>query len=497
MSWPGQYSVACPVYGSTPRVESGRDPLHRRAGIDAAKTTDENRKHWNSVDNFAPVSQLTPAVRQILRNRSRYEFINNSFYTGAVRTLINDTVGRGPRLRMTTDDDKFNANIDSLWKDWASASDWGLNCRVMIGVDIVAGDCPALYYDSKRLDKLGIPVTLALKLYEPDQMAHKISDPPDRYSDDGVDCDSNGEPIRYRFLRVHPGDQRTPTFQMLDDPYEPVDVLHWFVPTRPGQLRGYPLFTSALGVFAQLRRFTMATLSSAEIAAMLAGVMQSGLPWDGSNPMVDQERWFDTVELVRGSLISLPPGVTASQFKPEQPTTNYQMFVSAKLREISRCSGIPFGKIAGDYSQYNYSSSKAEDAPYWCDREVIRDAFESKVCNPFLYRWFDFARFAIPQLAAFRGKWWQLPHVWEYDARPTSDAVKDATADELNLTNGSDSLDAIASRDGTTVDRLIADRKRTKEKFEAAGLPLPPWLAGSPAPARSGDGVPANLGTAQ
>jgi capsid protein len=55
-------------------------------------------------------------------------------------------------------------------------------------------------------------------------------------------------------------------------------VLHWFTPDRFGQLRGIPEITPALPLFAQLRRYTLATLTAAEIAAMLAGVMQTNLP---------------------------------------------------------------------------------------------------------------------------------------------------------------------------------------------------------------------------
>jgi capsid protein len=114
------------------------------------------------------------------------------------------------------------------------------------------------------------------------------------------------------------------------------------------------------------------------------------------------------------------------------------------------------------------------------------------VFDPWLYLWLDFARFALPGLAAFRGKWWELKHAWQYDAKPTSDPVKDATGDELNLTNGTDTLADIAAREGVTEDELLDKRLATKQKFEARGLPLPPWLAGVPAAPRPGDGVPQN-----
>jgi capsid protein len=191
-------------------------------------------------------------------------------------------------------------------------------------------------------------------------------------------------------------------------------------------------------------------------------------------------------------LMTLPPGAKISQFKAEHPTTNYDMFVNAKLREAGRVLCVPFGKMAGDHSRYNYSSGRLDDAPYWADRDIERQGLEAKAFNPMLYLWCEFAKFAIPGLIRYEREWWKLKHSWHYDARPTSDPVKDATGDELNLTNGSDTLAAIAARDGTTVEALLDQRQREKKMFEERGLPLPPWMAGQPAPGRPGDGMPQN-----
>lgn len=458
---------------------------HRRAGFDAAKTTDENRKHWANADALAPVSQLTPGVRATLRNRARYECENNAYAAGLVRTLVNDTVGRGARLQLLTDDPQLNAKAEDLWRAWSVASDFALTSRIAVGVRYVAGETFAVFRDSKNLDRLGLPVTIDVKLIEPDQVADSSS--PfglgTSTGDDGIECDADGDVVAYRVLRRHPGDLRVYSGRDTADRVPAADVLHWLIPRRPGQLRGETPLAPALPIFAQLRRFTAATLTAAEVAAMLAGVLEMPVPaGEAANTEVAA---MDTVEMVRGMLLTLPAGAKASQFKAEHPTTNYEMFVSAKLRECGRCLNVPFGKMAGDHSRYNYSSGRLDDAAYWTDRDVERQAFEVKFLDPFLYRWLDFARFVIPELAAFRGRWWSLKHQWQYDARPTADPVKDATADELNLTNASDSLDAIAARDGTTVEALLDARKRTKEMFLERGLPLPPWLAGVTAPART------------
>lgn len=456
----------------------------RRSGHDAARTTDENRRHWSNVDALAPVSQLTPAVRKTLRDRARYECLNNSYMAGAVRTLVLDTVGTGARLQMLTDDAALNANIEDLWRVWSAAVDWPLESRVACGVRYVSGECFGILTESKRLDDLGIPVPLRVRLIEPDQVTHGINlgSILTTNGDDGIDCDEEGDPVAYHLLKSHPGDHRAFVGRFETQKIPAANVLHWFIPERPGQLRGVTPFAASLPIFAQLRRFTQATLTAAEIAAMLAGIIeQPDVPAPDGSPG-EALPAMDTVEMVRGMLLTLPPGAKATQFKPEQPTTNYDMFVNAKLRECGRAVCMPFGKIAGDHSRYNYSSGRMDDAPYWDDRDCERQALEAKFFDPVFYRFLDFARFVIPKLATFQGKYWQLKHAWHYRAKPSSDPVKDANGDLLNLSNGTDTLAAIAARDGTDWEALLNQRARERDAFESRGLPYPQWLTGGATP---------------
>ena len=48
-----------------------------------------------------------------------------------------------------------------------------------------------------------------------------------------------------------------------------------------------------------MRRFTAATLTAAEVAAMLAGVLETPLA-PGEQP-INSEKMWDTIELVRGT----------------------------------------------------------------------------------------------------------------------------------------------------------------------------------------------------
>jgi capsid protein len=312
-------TITCPVYAApaTVRPSSPTAPV-RRSGYDIAKTTKENQNHWRDADGLAVTSQLTPAVRKKQRDRARHEFINNPYLRRAVRVLVNDTVGRGPRLQLLTADDGLNRDVGDLWRLWAKQARWGQTARVLCGVRWLAGECFALPFDSLKLDRMGLPVTLSLRLYEPEQVAHPYGQPWDQSEgDDGVEVDGNGEPLNYLFLKRHPGDMRG----MLGNGsqrftrYKAADVIHWYEAERPGQLRGSCPLSSALPIFAQLRRYAMATLTSAEVAAMLAGVLESDLPPGEPFAGVGVEDAFDTIELVRGTLLTLPSGYKASQFQ--------------------------------------------------------------------------------------------------------------------------------------------------------------------------------------
>jgi hypothetical protein len=231
----------CPTSATRSSRPSPTAPPARRAGYDAAKTTNENRKHWAEADALAPVSQLTPAVRRTLRNRSRYECPEQR-----LRRRPDPHAGRrhgrhGP------------AAADAHRRRRPQRRGRGPLAVVVVrhqpplndpdpgGVKYVAGECFASSGTRKRLEKLGYPVTLDLRLVEPDQVT------------DGF----GGQPLpdhrrrRGRLRRRRRGGRATrssgitrattapswaPSAGRRRIPAE--NVLHWFQPERPGQLRG-------------------------------------------------------------------------------------------------------------------------------------------------------------------------------------------------------------------------------------------------------------------
>ncbi|NBX72767.1 MAG: hypothetical protein EBQ89_00515, partial [Alphaproteobacteria bacterium] len=63
-----------------------------RARFDAAESLDD-RRHWANSDWLSLDGALTPVVRRTLRNRARYERLNNSYLAGICETLAFDLIG--------------------------------------------------------------------------------------------------------------------------------------------------------------------------------------------------------------------------------------------------------------------------------------------------------------------------------------------------------------------------------------------------------------------
>jgi hypothetical protein len=95
------------LLGVQPPVTSDR-PAEIQATFDLAQTTVHNRRHWANADSLAARASMSPAVRSIVRKRSRHEFDNNSWYSGILRTAANHIIGCGPRLQVLTTNHEAN-----------------------------------------------------------------------------------------------------------------------------------------------------------------------------------------------------------------------------------------------------------------------------------------------------------------------------------------------------------------------------------------------------
>ena len=347
---------------------------------DAAQTSHENRRHWAMTDGYSADSSLTPDVRRTLRNRSRYETSNNSYAKGIVLTLAGDTIGTGPRPQIQTGNDQLNRKIEQSFAKWADQIGLAEKLRCMRMTKAVDGEVFALLVDNPELKH---PIKLDLSLIEAERVTSPLVSWDWKKLVDGIELDENGNPSIYYVLKHHPGDQ----MGNLDE-FEKVsadNVIHWYRLNRPEQHRGLPELTPALPLFAQLRRYTLAVLASAETAADFAAVIYTDSPAGGEATPATP---FDVVSLEKRMAVTLPDGWKLGQLKTEQPTTNYPDFKREILGEIGRALQIPINIVTGDSSRHNYASGRLDHQSYHRAIRIEQDHCATVVLNRIFRAWY-------------------------------------------------------------------------------------------------------------
>jgi lambda family phage portal protein len=449
-----------------------------RARYDAAVTNDENRRHWANADNLSANAANSPDVRRLLRNRARYEVANNSYARGIVLTLANDVIGTGPRLQMLTADAEANRRTEQEWMTWSRAVGLPEKLRTLRMARASDGEGFATLINNPALPT---PVQLDLKLIEADQVTTPDLFGLEPNAIDGIVFDRFGNPVEYHILKQHPGD---PTGTLYGD-YLRVparNVIHYFRRDRAGQGRGIPDITPALPLFAHLRRYTLAVITAAEIAALPGGVLYTDAPANGEAESVEP---MDLIELERGMLMTMPGGWKMSQLEASQPTTTYAEFKREILNEIARCLNMPFAISAGNSSGYNYASGRLDHQMYFKAIRVEQAHLEAVVLDRILAAWLDEAALLPGYLPALcrssaepcvgpgsRAVPWPA-HTWFFDGHEHVDPLKESSAQALRLANHTTTYADEYARRGLDWETQLRQRAKELELMSQLGLPLP------------------------
>jgi capsid protein len=402
-------------------------PREVRSAYDIAQTTDANSRHWRNADGLSPRAANTPEIRKTIRERARYEVLeNNSYGKGMVLTLANDTIGTGPRLQLRLNDREVNTKTEAQIAGWAAEVRLAEKLRSLRVCKAVDGEGFAHFTTNPLLRN---QVKLDLALSEADHFTPPFASQflLSRALDDGIEYDAAGNPVWYYRRKAHPGGDAL--FTMESEKLPASQVIHLFRIDRPGQRRGVSEISTALPLFAQLRRFTLATLTAAEFAASQNAVMETS----GSAQVdpADVEA-LDSIPFEHGGLLTLPKGWKANQLKAEHPTTTYQMFKTQIIQEMARCLNMPFNVAAGDSSGYNYSSGRLDHKTYFKSIRVERHYWEVTCLDRIFLEWLREASlipgYLPPELQQFGRLGILPPHEWFWDGDEDVDPQKSAAA---------------------------------------------------------------------
>ena len=432
-------------------------PKWIRSRFDAAQTTKDNARHWAAAEFLSADAEADSATRKILRTRARYEVQNNSYARGIVSTLANDTIGTGPRLQMLFDDKELNKEIERDFAAWAKRVHLAAKLRTVRMAQCQDGEAFIILVQNPNLRS---DVKLDLQLVEADRVTDSELHS-DSSSVDGITFDPFGNPKSYKVMKSHPGGDGGFGIETVSVNAE--NMVHLFRQDRPEQHRGIPEITSALPLFAHLRRFTLAVVSAAEAAADFAGVLYTDAPANGEADAVEA---MDSIQLERNMLLTMPGGWKMAQVDPKQPVTTYGEFKREILNEISRCLNIPFNIAAGNSSGYNYASGRLDHQTYYKALKVDRSHIEVVVLDRILELWIAEWRLVKRRLME-KG---EFLHMWMWDGQEHVDPQKEANAQSVRLQSRTTSLASEYAKQGKDWETELRQIAREKELMEELGI---------------------------
>lgn len=404
------------------------------AAYDAASFGGLMANAWANADNLSADEANSPAVRQVLRSRSRYECLEaNSFLLGAIGTVVDVLIGRGPRLQMQLKDTALNRKIESLWWRWCRAVRYAEYLRTLAKARIVDGEGYGLRTTSSTVP-VGLP-TLFPRNIETERVTSQYAAL--GYGSDLVDgmrLDTAGEVVSY-FIHEQIG-------QYL--PSKPREVsrdqmTHLFRRQRPGQHHGVPELTPSLPLCNLLRQWTLATVTAARTAAKHSALLESqASAVNESGQSITPLQPFDYEEIDYDMLTALPIGWKLLQMKAEQPITNYEMFRDCLLGEIVRPLGAPLNLVLGSSAKWNYASTQADRIAFANKIRIERDELEiEEIDRTFAAFCDELLMMGLVPADIWEGELpGEIPHAWFWDSMPDADPQTLASARETNLKTG-------------------------------------------------------------
>jgi capsid protein len=411
------------------------------ARYDAARTTPDNARHWANADNLSAQAANNPHVRAITKYRARYEAANNGYAKGIPRTLAVDLVGRGPRLEVASPSTDFNRTFESQFNAWSKAVRLWSKLRTARRSRATDGEVFLMLSPDPTVRHA---VKWNVVLVESDRVATPDLFIEDPLRTDGIEFDPYGNPVFYHLLRQHPGD--IGAFRGWDYDRIPARfMLHWFEVDRVGALRGITEFATSVSPFAEMRRYSRATVKQKEIQASITGFLEQEVVGTDDPDGIED---FTELDLEMGVFQALPSGVKATPMPASSSTVDDYSGVKRELMNEAVRPWCMSENVATCTSKdYNFSAGKLDHRLYGNVIDVERDDCEDMVLDPIVRFWFDVAW----NSRLFEGTAVDLvdwSHEWEWPRPVDIDPKVTAAADRSDIEVGIVSVSTVQKRRG-------------------------------------------------
>lgn len=406
--------------------------------------------------------------RRKLVDRAR-ELERSNLLAGALLDRsVEAVVGDGFTLRAQTSDPDWNARVEALWRDW-SEDEAAVDAR---GISTFP-ELLMLLYRSRIRDGDAALLLLGdgtLRIVESDE----ISAPSGGYTRtdhvDGVDLDSRGRPVRFYVYdsrsKVLWADRRFSPARLA---IPAAQIAFLARRTRYSQTRG---LTSFLGAFVALEQLD-GTIEAVTVAHRMAAAF--GLVIKRNGPMLGLRAATDSsgqasrqLHIEPGAIARLDTNEEIQQVQAEHPTTNTFEHIRVLIRLVGTRFGIPLEVILGDYSQSNFSNTKA--AMNAARRTWSREQDKLGRAGSKVYRWRVLNWIEQGLLPAREDA---FAHRWLKPGWPWIDPVAEIQAAQAGIDCGLDTRADACARLGIDFERhVVPQLAHEREVLERAGIAI-------------------------
>lgn len=355
----------------------------KAVALDAFRNNKDN--DWSFLDNKNLNESLTREARSKIRNRARYETLNNPYAFGTALTVCNSVCPSVPHIQLASNE-KEAAELNAIEDDfytWCLAVRLDEKVRALRFAKLQDGESFAILHDNEHLEEDDVNVHLDFTPIDCSRVrAANFDDAYNPLNMDGIEIDEWGAPKNYTVFNSTEAANLDNSYKE----YPAAQVLHWFRRSTPEQYRGVSELAPALLTLAYLRRYSYATVRGAELAANIALLLKTDAI-DASIETTSGSAFLEARNSLGTGLI-LPSGFDATQLKPELPTNNYGMMIDELLGSVGSSIGVPRLIIRKSAGGFTYASAKVDLSEMERFISIERAELVRSVLNKIFNAWF-------------------------------------------------------------------------------------------------------------
>lgn len=326
-----------------------------------ASSTGARLGSWGS-NSISPTGTDASELAR-LRNRSRDMERNTPWTNRAFTADVANEIGTGIVPKPNTPNKELNTELKELYKDWLPFADAD-GVLSAYGLQALAArsrrESGEVFLRKRpRRTEDGLPCPVQFQLIEADCCPASLNQtqPNGNKVKSGIEFNLFGQRVAYWFYRQHPADGGNLTDMVR---VEAEQVIHHFIPLRPGQIRGRPVGVQAIVRAYTYDKYDDAELVRKETRSHFTGVIQrpeyddEDYQFDPiSGEPINDDVTMPAMNMEPGTFPSLLPGEEISLFDGDKGGSNDMDFAHRQLLAIAASYGVPYELMTGDYSKIN------------------------------------------------------------------------------------------------------------------------------------------------